>query len=385
MTHPLRIAIVSGEESGDLLGHDLIVALQQQSGRPVDLVGVGGRHLQQLGLQPLFDPSDIALMGVSAVVRDLPRLVYRINTTARAIVAARPDCLITVDSPAFTLRVAKKVRALAPDIPVVKYVCPSVWAWGPGRAKQMKPYVDRVLCILPFETQVLQDLDGPQGIYVGHRLASDPSILAAADAQRTRQGTSGRWSLLVLPGSRRAEVAGLMEPFGEVVRLLQKRGHAIDVVIPTVPHVAELVTQAAKGWSTAPQVVQGEISKTEAFARADLAMAASGTVLLELALARVPMISCYSTDIVMKLATRIITTWSAALPNLIADRVVVPEFINDYLRPALMARQLEALIQGPARQAQLDGFDEVVRRMATDRPSSQIAAEAVLDLIKTRN
>ena len=142
---PLRLGIVAGEESGDLLASDLVSALRRQSGRPVELVGVGGHHLAAEGLKPLFDGSEIALMGVTAVLRDLPRLVRRIGTTARSIADARPDCLITVDSPDFSLRVARKVKAAAPAVPTVHYVCPSVWAWRPGRAAAMKPYIDRIL------------------------------------------------------------------------------------------------------------------------------------------------------------------------------------------------------------------------------------------------
>ncbi|WP_312794326.1 lipid-A-disaccharide synthase [Tianweitania sp.] len=382
---PLRIAIVSGEESGDLLGFDLVRAIEKRAGRPVELVGVGGRHLQSLGLKPLFDPGDIALMGVSAVVRDLPRLVYRIGTTARAIVDAKPDCLITIDSPAFTLRVAKKVRALDPAIPIVKYVCPSVWAWNPGRAPAMKPYIDRILCILPFEEKVLEDLQGPKGIYVGHRLASDPDLLEAAEQQRDRQGASGEKTLLVLPGSRRGEVRSLMRPFGETLKLLRERGNAFRVVIPTVPHVAALVAEEARSWPVAPEIVSGPEEKLKAFASADAAMAASGTVLLELALARVPMVSCYKTDLLMSAVTRLITIWTAALPNLIADRLVVPEFINEFLRPGLIARQLEALlVDTEARRWQLQGLDSVAERMRTDRPSSEVAAEAVLELLQGR-
>ncbi|HRP78868.1 MAG TPA: lipid-A-disaccharide synthase, partial [Aquamicrobium sp.] len=148
---PLRIGIVAGEESGDLLGADLIAALSRLTGRPVELVGVGGRHLGSAGLTPLFDGSEIALMGITAVLRDLPRLMRRIGQTASAIAAAKPDCLITIDSPDFSLRVARKVRAAAPKIPIIHYVCPSVWAWRPGRAPAMRAYVDRVLCVLPFE------------------------------------------------------------------------------------------------------------------------------------------------------------------------------------------------------------------------------------------
>jgi lipid-A-disaccharide synthase len=386
MVKPLRIAVVSGEESGDLLGFDLVRAIQQQSGRPVELVGVGGRHLQSLGLKPLFDPGDIALMGVTAVVRDLPRLVYRIGTTARAIVEAKPDCLITIDSPAFTLRVAKKVRALAPRIPIVKYVCPSVWAWNPGRAPAMKPYIDRILCILPFEEEVLQRLGGPRGIYVGHRLASDSDLLAAADRQRSRIREEAERTLVVLPGSRRTEVRSLMKPFGETLSILRERGTTFRVVIPTVPHVAPMVMEASRDWPVVPQIVSTPQDKLQAFASADAALAASGTVLLELALARVPMVSCYKTDLLMGAAMRLITIWTAALPNLIADRLVVPEFINDFVRPGLIARQLEALLSDTeARRWQLQGLDVVAERMRTVRPSSEVAAQAVLELLQQKN
>src|SRR6185437_270644 len=180
---PLRIAIVAGEESGDLLGADLVRALQRATGRDVELMGIGGRHLQALGLKPLFDGSEIALMGFTAILRDLPRLIRRIGETARAIAAAKPDCLITIDSPDFSLRVTAKVRALNPDIPIVHYVCPSVWAWRPGRAKAMRPAVDRVLCILPFEVSELDRLGGPPGTYVGHRLTQEPGVIAASSAQ----------------------------------------------------------------------------------------------------------------------------------------------------------------------------------------------------------
>ena len=147
---PFKIAIVAGEESGDLLGADLIEALRRKSGRDITLVGLGGRHLKAQGLVPPFDASEIALMGVSAVLAGLPRLMRRISQTAALVGAEKPDCLITIDSPDFSLRVARKVRAAHPSIPIVHYVCPSVWAWRPGRALAMRPYVDHILCILPF-------------------------------------------------------------------------------------------------------------------------------------------------------------------------------------------------------------------------------------------
>lgn len=381
MTQPLKIAIVAGEESGDLLGADLVRALQRISGREVQLIGTGGRHLQELGLAPLFDAGEIALMGLSAVIRDLPRLIRRIGETARFVATEKPDCLITIDSPDFSLRVAKKVRALNPGVPIVHYICPSVWAWRPGRAKAMKPHVDEVLCILPFEPAELERLGGPHGTFVGHRLASDPGIAAAADVQRTPRDLSPERvkTLLLLPGSRRSEVRGMIGPFGETVSILRARGHRLRLLLPTVPHVAALVEEAVSGWQQKPEIILDAPNKWRAFGEADAALIASGTVSLELALAGVPMLSSYKLDRFMRMVQGLITVWSASLPNLIADRPVVQENYNQYVRPQWMARYVEGLFTDTAlRNWQKDGFAEVARRMATDRPSGEIAAEAVL-------
>ena len=381
----LTIAIVAGEESGDLLGADLVKALQQATGRSIRLVGIGGRHLQALGLNSLFDAGDIALMGLSAVVRDLPRLIRRIGQTASAIAAEKPDCLITIDSPDFCLRVAKKVRAADPTIPIVHYVCPSVWAWRPGRAVAMQPHVDRILCILPFEVGELARLGGPPGTYVGHRLTHDAGVQAAARAQAASRDLSPdrEKTLLILPGSRRGEVRKLTGPFGETVSILRARGHRLRLILPTVPHVADLVRSLTVDWEQKPEIIIDQEQKWRAFGEADAALIASGTVSLELALSGVPMISTYKLDPFARLVQHLVTIWSALLPNLIADRSVVPEFYDSYVRPQNLARQLEALFADTGmRHWQKDGFAEVRQRMATTRPAGELAAEAVLHLIQ---
>lgn len=385
---PLRIAVVAGEESGDLLAADLVAALAALTGSLPELSGVGGRHLRAKGLDPLFDGSEIALMGVTAVLKDLPRLMRRIGETAQAVVRAAPDCLVTVDSPDFSLRVAKKVRAADPSIPIVHYVCPSVWAWRPGRAPAMRPHVDRILCLLPFEPEALDRLGGPPGAYVGHRLTRHPGVMAAAQAQAARPAAAcdGRKRLLVLPGSRRSEVRRLIGPFGEVVRILAERGNRFDVTVPTVPHVADTVEAASAGWAVRPRVVRDEEGKWAAFGEADAALAASGTVLLELALCGVPAVSCYRNDRLLgPLLRPWVTTWSGALPNLIADWPVVPEYYDELVRPQHVARQIEQLwADTPTRAAQTAGFAEVAARMATERPAGELAAEAVLAEIDKR-
>lgn len=385
MSAPIRVAVVAGEESGDLLAADAVRALRQASGREVELVGVGGRHLREIGLAPLFDASEIALMGFTAVLGKLPRLLRRIRETARAVADAAPDLLLTVDSPDFSLRVASKVRALRPSIPVAHYVCPSVWAWRPGRAAAMRPHVDHVLCLLPFEPAELERLGGPPGTFVGHRLTRDPGVLAAAKAQAgQRQPSSGRQgTLLVLPGSRRSEVQGLLSPFRETLSILRARGNRLDVLLPTVPHVAGLVSAAVESWEQKPQIIADPDGKWRAFGVADAALIASGTVSLELALSGVPMVSCYPLDPLAKLARPFITAWSASLPNLIADRAVVPEYYDPYIRPPALARVLEGLIRdGAARQAQKEGFAAVRSALATPRPAGAIAADVLLRMIR---
>ena len=246
----------------------------------------------------------------------------------------------------------------------------------------MKPHVDHVLCILPFEPDVLERLGGPPGTFVGHRLTQEPGIVAAAAAQARKHagGPDAPKTLLVLPGSRRREIRTLIEPFGETVDLLAARGHDFRVIVPTVPHVAPMVEAAAAGWAVRPQITVEAEAKWRAFAEADAALAKSGTVSLELALAHVPFVVAYKSDLVLRLMASRLTLWSAILPNIIADRPVVPEFYDLFVRAPTFVRHLEQLwTNSPARTAQLAGFDAVAGALHVDRPSGAIAAQIVLD------
>lgn len=384
---PLRIAVIAGEESGDLLGADLVRALGRETGREIELVGVGGGHLQAEGLETLFDPGIIAIIGFTAVIRDLPRLVRLVGATARRIADAKPDCVVTIDSPAFNLRVARKIRRIDPSIPIVKYVCPSVWSWFPGRAAKMRTFTDHVLCLLPFEPAELERLGGPPGTFVGHRLASHRGIAAARAVQEERNAPeNAARKLLVLPGSRKSEVASLGPEFAETLKLLAERGNRFDVTIPTVPRVESLVCETFSGLVAPENIVSGDDAKWAAYGDADAALAASGTVSLELALAGVPLVSCYKTDVLIKMVYPLITAWSASLPNLIADKPVVLEYYDRFVRPGHLARTIEAIwSKGPARSAQLEGFELVIQKLNTERPAGDLAAEIVLGLIPPGN
>ncbi|WP_336276852.1 lipid-A-disaccharide synthase [Bartonella sp. CB178] len=380
-----KIAVVAGEESGDFLGADLINCLSKQTGRNVRLIGVGGRHLKALGLESVFDANDIALIGLAAVLKRLPFLLWRIRSLSKFIAREQPDCLIIIDSPDFTHRVAKRVRALAPSIPVIKYVAPTIWAWRPERAKAMRRFIDHVLAIFPFEEKIMEEFEGPSTTYVGHRLLTYPPLLAArSEKERLHGKQESPPTLIVFPGSRDTEICSLMPTFGETMQILVQRIPNLRVILPTLPHLANKVRRFIKDWKGRIEIVVGEDEKWRALADADVALAALGTVSLELALARVPMVLCYKLDYFAKLfILPKITLWSAALPNIIFDQPIVPEYFNEFLRPGMLARQIEQLLYNPSlRQAQLDAFAAMERKMETKVPSGVLSAQTVISVLK---
>ncbi|OHV85221.1 lipid-A-disaccharide synthase [Ensifer sp. LCM 4579] len=381
-----KLAVIAGEVSGDLLGADLVRALRGRVAGAVDLVGVGGEALEAEGLGSLFDYSELSIMGFSQVLARLPKLLQRIRQTALAIIAARPDALVIIDSPDFTHRVAGRVRAALPDLPIIDYVCPSVWAWKPERAPRMRAYVDHVLAVLPFEPEVMRNLGGPPTTYVGHRLASDANVLAVRQERRARQrsGEAGACkTCLLLPGSRASEVSRLLPIFREAVEELAERHRDMRFLLPTVPRQEGRVRALTASWKVQPEISVTADRKWQAFAEADAALAASGTVILELALAGVPVVSTYYADWLVTLLHSRIRIWTAALPNLVADFPVVPEYFNRAIRPAVLTRWFERLSADTAqRQAMLDGFAIVQERMATARPPGESAAEIVFDYLQ---
>lgn len=380
---PLKIAVIAGEVSGDLLGADIIAGLRKMHSGPIELVGVGGEGLQSQGLKSLFDFSELSIMGITQVLAKLPKLWSLIRQTTAAIVAARPDILLIIDSPDFTHRVAKRVRTALPELPVINYVCPSVWAWKEYRAQRMLAYVDHVLAVLPFEPAVMQRLNGPTTTYVGHRLVADAALL---ETRRLRAGRQpGNGAILLLPGSRSSEIKKLLPYFEAAANELVARNGPIRFILPTVTHKEAFVREMTAGWTVKPEIVVGAEAKWKAFAEADAAMAASGTVILELALADVPVVSAYKVDWIMRMLTSGIKTWSGALPNLIADYSVVPEYLNDIVRGASLARWMERLSADTYQlKAMKEGYELIWQRMQTERPPGEHAAQILLDVLANK-
>ncbi|TPW33033.1 lipid-A-disaccharide synthase [Martelella alba] len=383
MSAPLKIAVIAGEASGDLLAADAIAEMKRLSARPLTLMGVGGDALAAEGLESLYDYSELSIMGFTQVIANLPRLLRRILETAKAVIEAKPDLLFIVDSPDFTHRVARRVRKALPDLPIVQYVCPSVWAWKAYRAREMTDYVDHVLAVLPFEPEAMARLGGPPTTFVGHRLTANPNVVAARNALRGGRA-DGRKTILLLPGSRGGEIRSLSPVFAEVASILSERGGDFRFVTPTVGHREAQVRAAVESWPEKPEIVVGEAAKWQAFAEADAAVAASGTVVLELALAGVPVVSAYKADVIGRFLLKKIVIWSASLPNIIADRPLVPEYFNDTMRAGALARWMELLSADTLqRKLMLDGFDTVWHTMSSDVAPGRKAAQILLDYAKT--
>jgi lipid-A-disaccharide synthase len=375
-----KVFLIATEESGDRLGANLMKVLRQRLGGAVRFEGVGGRAMAREGLASLFPIEELSIIGLAAVVKQLPKILRLIKQTAVAVTEASPDVLVIIDSPDFTHRVAKRVRASDPKIPIVDYVSPSVWAWRPGRARAMLSYVDHVLALLPFEPEAYRRLRGPPCSYVGHPLIEQLAQLRPGADERQRRSEPPP-VLLVLPGSRRSEIRHHMAVFGQALGRLNDAGAAFELLLPTMPHLQEAVAEALKAWPIQPRVVIGEKEKRAAFRIAHAALAKSGTVTLELALSGVPMVTAYRTGAVeASILRRAIKVNSVILANLVIGENVIPEFLQQDCTPEKLSVALrEVLGDSALRRKQIEAFAKIDQIMSTGKqPPSARAADIVL-------
>jgi lipid-A-disaccharide synthase len=380
----LRAFILAGEPSGDKLGGALMEGLQ--SLRPdVVFEGIGGVQMQAQGLTSRFDMDELSVMGLAEVLPKYRHLKRRIAETADAVVAMQPDVLITIDSPDFSLRVAKLVKARS-DIRTVHYVAPTVWAWRAGRAAKMARHIDHVLALFPFEPPLMQAA-GMGCDFVGHPVVSEPvATQAEADAFRIRHGLGRKPVLMVLPGSRRGEVARLGERFSAAVNLLKAKNPDMQTVVPAAGPVAQAVLDLTTDWPDTlvldPREGHYESAMSEkrsAFAAADIALAASGTVSLELAAARTPMVIAYDMSPLSRMIiSRMMLVDTVTLVNLVSETRTIPEFIGKACTPEAIAAGLEAVIAAP--QAQRAAMDATMERLGRGGEDPGLrAARAVLE------
>ena len=386
-----RFYIIAGEPSGDRLGGGLMRALGGLA--PVAFSGIGGRDMTTSGLRPLFDMGELSVMGLTEVLPRLPALVRRIRQTAADVVATRPEALISIDSPDFTLRVARLARRALPHLPVIHYVAPSVWAWRPGRAAKMARHVDHVLALLPFEPPWMEAA-GMSCDFVGHPAAARPrpdarEIAAFRDAHGFGHG-SGR-ALLLAPGSRQGVVRRMLPVYLETIRRLRQDDPTLAVICPVAETVQGVVAAALSSLAAPVHAIAPDAPEAErrlAMAAADAALATSGTITLETAALGVPMVAAYRASwVTAAMVRRLARIDTANLVNLVVGRTVVPEFLQEHCTAGALNAALRPLLADPAAGAtQRAAFDEAMTALGRGGPPpDERAARSVLSFLDRRS
>ncbi|MEP5155110.1 lipid-A-disaccharide synthase [Planktotalea sp.] len=375
----MRVFIIAGEPSGDKLGAALMDGLRELM-PDVQFDGIGGARMIEAGLSSRFPMEEISIMGISEILSQYRHLKRRISETADQIVDTSPDVLITIDLPEFSLRVAKLVKEKS-QIPCVHYVAPTVWAWRAGRAAKMARHIDHVLALFPFEPPYMEAA-GMRCDFVGHPVVTDVQASEEdAKAFRTEHGIGDAPLALILPGSRRGEVSRLAPIFGDALAPVVKARPDLRMVIPAAAPVEELVREAVKDWPVQPLVIRSEDKalKRAAFKAADVALAASGTVSLELAAAGTPMVIAYDMNwLSRQIIGRMLKVDTVTLVNLVSETRAVPEFIGADCVPERIADGLLDLIKDPSKQS--DAMALTMQRLGQGGEAPGLrAARAVID------
>lgn len=369
MSDPVhKIFVLAGEPSGDQLGADLVHQLKSRA--QIEALGVGGAEMSSAGIQSIFPMSNLSVMGFSDVLLRLPLLLWRLAQTARFVLRTQPSVVVLIDSQVFSELLAKRLRKKGYTKPILLYVAPTVWAIRPERAAKLKPLFDEVLAILPFEPAVMEKLDGPLTHYVGHPVLGK-NIKTNADEN----------VIALMPGSRSGELRRHLPILREIVTRLSAGSDSWRFFIPTLHHLAPGLRSEVARWPGAVEVVVDRTKRQELLARTRLAVAASGTVTLELAAAQVPMVVFYALDGRQAKHYRLIGEPAVSLPNIILGSNAVPEIVEAQLKPEQLMREISGLLESDdARQNQKQQFGLMIERMQTGEPGAprQNPAERVL-------
>lgn len=379
-----RIFILAGEASGDILGGRLMAALQNYAQMPIEFVGVGGETMQAQGLKSLFPMSDLSVMGLTEVISHLPRLWKRLHQTKLSILALKPDIIITIDAPDFCFRLAKRLRKSG--IPHVHYTPPTVWAWRPGRAKKIAKILDHLLAIYPFEPPYFEK-EGLPCAFIGHTVLEAGIEKIDSELFRTQRGIDKDAPLLcLLPGSRASEIHNLLPIFQQTVVLLKQLYPNLSVVIPLAPAVKSQVINLTKTWDIPIIFAEGENERYAAMRSSTAALAASGTVNLELAMAGTPFVIVYKVSALSAwVAKRLIKIPYVAMVNILAKKQVVPELLQENCKPSKLMEAVSQLLSNPkVRQAQIAEFAGITQMLSPKGGlPSQEAARVVFKMMST--
>ncbi|QMU57575.1 MAG: lipid-A-disaccharide synthase [Boseongicola sp.] len=385
----MKAYLLAGEASGDKLGAALIDGMNSLA-KGIEFRGVAGPLMQNAGVDSLFPMQELSVMGIAEVLPKYPQLRRRLAQTADDVIAWQPDVLITIDSPDFSLRLAKIVKNRT-RIPCVHYVAPSVWAWRPGRAKKMAAHIDHVLSLLPFEPPYMEAA-GMTSDFVGHPVVTEPiATEEEIDGFRSREGLGSAPIALVLPGSRSSEVTRLMPKFGAAIEFLSKSVPGLQVVIPAVGHVATTIGDSVNSWAIKPVIIDmandpdAMSRKKGAFGAANVALAASGTVSLELAASKTPMVIAYDMSwLTWQVMSRLALIDTVTLVNLVSDTREVPEFLGPNCDPRAISEAMFSLLSDPKkRSAQNSAMETTMSRIGLNGDAPGVrAARSVLEFLE---
>lgn len=380
----MKYYLIAGEPSGDALGARLMEAIKRND-KKAQFFGLGGDSMQAQGLKSLFNISELAVMGLAEVIPSIPRILGRIKQTISDIQNIHPDVIITIDSWSFCARIHKKIRKLGLKIPQVHYVAPQVWAWKKKRARTMYKYIDLLLTLFPHEPKYFTpyNLDS---VFVGHPVI-ESAIVNGKNKGTFRQNhhiKDNQKLMLVLPGSRHNEVERLLPDFLEVVRKMQVKHPEFVYAIPTVSTVSEKVKKMVTASGLPITIVEGEQQRHNAFQDAELAIAASGTVALELAIVGVPHIIAYKVPKLTEwIARRFIHIQFVNLTNILLGREIVPELLQEACNPDNIMAYIEQFLNKEALyKRQIEGFEKLRQKLGMgEQTPSDNACKAVMQLI----
>jgi lipid-A-disaccharide synthase len=381
------VFLVTGEPSGDALGGRLIAALRKRTGGNLRIAGIGGERMREEGLESLVPLGDLAVAGVAEVLPRAPLILRRVRETVTAIRTLRPDAVVTIDSSGFSWRVAHGLRRRGATLPLIHYVAPMVWAWRAGRARRMARWYDHLMTLLPFEPPYFERV-GLSCRYVGHPVLESGANRGDAVRFRSTHGLAEDEVLItVLPGSRQAEVTRLLPIFGTALGRLQHLTGPFRVAVPTVATVAATVTKGVRSWPGVPIIVRRPEAKYDAFAASRIALAASGSVTLELALAKLPMVTAYRLNpLTEKFLQRALKVRQVNLVNLLLREPLIAELLGPNCTPERLATALAELITDERVRAEhRQGYDEAMRRLDAGGVSPSLrAADQILEIVAAR-
>ncbi|MAU86299.1 MAG: lipid-A-disaccharide synthase [Rhodobiaceae bacterium] len=375
-----KIAIIAGEPSGDIMGAELIHEFKYLYNN-IEILGVGGKELSKLGLKSIFPIDRVSYIGPWDIIKNVNTIRKLIKITVDTIIRSKPDILVIIDCPEFSHRVAKRVRRISPEIPIVNYVSPTIWAWRQSRATKMSSYIDHVLSILPFEPELYQKLNGPMCTYVGNPLSER---VAKYMKTLSKTNNSKTIDLVLMAGSRKSEVSRLLAPSIDGINRLNKKYDNLVVKILTFEHFHDLIIKNLSKASFNYEIITQEREKYRNIINSDLAIVASGSATLELAIARLPMVVIYKTNIIFSIFRFFIKTHSIVLPNIIHGSKIITELFQLKCNGFAIANVLQSIIENDnIREDQVKMHNEVREKIfSNDKSDQHEGAKIIYDYLK---